>query len=371
MAKHDDKKEAPFVTEITPRSEDFSRWYTDVVRRAELADYSPVKGCMVIRPYGYAIWELIQQGLDRRIKATGHVNAYFPLFIPESLLSKEAEHVEGFAPQVAWVTQRRRRGARGAARHPADLRGDHRHDVREVDPVVARPARPHQPVGEHRPLGEGDAAVPAHDRVPLAGRAHRARDRRGGRGGDAARSSSVYKEFVETELAMPVIAGPQEREREVRRRVDDLLDRGADGRRPRAAGRHVAQPRPELREGVRHPVPGARQVAAARLGHVVGRHDAADRRRHHDARRRQRPGAAAARRAVPGGHRADPARQLAGDRAAAARRRSQAELDGAGRPRDARRPRRLHARAGSSPSGSCAACRCASRSARRTSRRRR
>ena len=93
------------VTEITPRSEDFSRWYTDVVRRAELADYSPVKGCMVIRPYGYAIWELIQQGLDRRIKATGHVNAYFPLLIPQSLLVREAEHVEGFAPQVAWVTR--------------------------------------------------------------------------------------------------------------------------------------------------------------------------------------------------------------------------------------------------------------------------
>src|SRR5437773_7690685 len=93
-----------FVTEITPQSEDFSRWYLDVVRRAELADYSPVKGCMVIRPYGYAIWELIQLALDGRIKATGHVNAYFPLFIPNSLLTKEAEHVEGFAPQVAYVT---------------------------------------------------------------------------------------------------------------------------------------------------------------------------------------------------------------------------------------------------------------------------
>src|SRR3954463_650187 len=93
-----------FVTEITPRSQDFSKWYLDVVRRAELADYSPVKGCMVIRPYGYAIWELIQQALDRRIKESGHVNAYFPLFIPESLLNKEAEHVEGFAPQVAYVT---------------------------------------------------------------------------------------------------------------------------------------------------------------------------------------------------------------------------------------------------------------------------
>src|SRR5215212_3913862 len=93
-----------FVTEITPRSKDFSAWYLDVVRKAELADYSPVKGCMVIRPYGYAIWELIQQALDARIKATGHVNAYFPLFIPNSLLTKEAEHVEGFSPQVAYVT---------------------------------------------------------------------------------------------------------------------------------------------------------------------------------------------------------------------------------------------------------------------------
>ncbi len=98
-------KKGAFVTEITPRSEDFSRWYTDVIRRAELADYSPVKGSMVIRPYGFAIWELMQGSLDARLKATGHVNAYFPLFIPESLLRKEAAHVEGFAPQVAWVTR--------------------------------------------------------------------------------------------------------------------------------------------------------------------------------------------------------------------------------------------------------------------------
>ena len=94
-----------FVTKITRQSEDFSRWYLDVVRRAELADYSPVKGCMVIRPYGYAMWELIQQGLDARFKQTGHVNAYFPLFIPQSLIMREAEHVEGFAPQVALVTK--------------------------------------------------------------------------------------------------------------------------------------------------------------------------------------------------------------------------------------------------------------------------
>jgi prolyl-tRNA synthetase len=103
MANESDIPDYP--ESITPQSQDFGRWYIDVVRRAELADYSPVKGCMVIRPYGYAIWELMQQALDRRFKATGHVNAYFPLFIPESLLMKEVDHVEGFAPQVAWVTQ--------------------------------------------------------------------------------------------------------------------------------------------------------------------------------------------------------------------------------------------------------------------------
>jgi len=102
MAKAD-KSDNP-ESHITPRSQDFAQWYVDIVRRAELADYSPVKGCMVIRPYGYAMWELLQQALDSRIKATGHVNAYFPLFIPESLLHKEAEHVEGFSPQVAYVT---------------------------------------------------------------------------------------------------------------------------------------------------------------------------------------------------------------------------------------------------------------------------
>jgi prolyl-tRNA synthetase len=89
---------------VTPRSKDYSRWYTDVIQKAELADYSPVKGCMVIRPYGYALWENIQEGLDRRFKATGHVNAYFPLFIPESFIKKEAEHVEGFSPELAVVT---------------------------------------------------------------------------------------------------------------------------------------------------------------------------------------------------------------------------------------------------------------------------
>jgi prolyl-tRNA synthetase len=94
-----------YVKEIPSKTEQFSDWYTAVCLKAELADYSPVRGCMVIRPYGYALWEAMERWLDERFKATGHVNAYFPLFVPESLLKKEAEHVEGFAPEVAWVTR--------------------------------------------------------------------------------------------------------------------------------------------------------------------------------------------------------------------------------------------------------------------------
>lgn len=96
-----DKK---FVKDITPMSVDFAKWYTDVIKKNDLVDYSPVKGFMVIKPYGYALWENIQKYLDEKFKATGHENVYFPLLIPESLLNKEKEHVEGFAPEVAWVT---------------------------------------------------------------------------------------------------------------------------------------------------------------------------------------------------------------------------------------------------------------------------
>jgi len=97
----DDKS---FVEDLTDQSDDFARWYNEVVRKAQLADYAPVRGCMVIRPYGFGLWENMQRLLDARIRATGHQNAYFPVLIPESLLKLEAEHVEGFAPQVAWVT---------------------------------------------------------------------------------------------------------------------------------------------------------------------------------------------------------------------------------------------------------------------------
>lgn len=98
------KKDKQFVEKITAMEDDFAQWYTDVVKQAELVEYGPVRGTMVIKPHGYAIWENIQAELDRKFKKTGHSNVYFPLFIPESMLQKEKDHIEGFAPEVAWVT---------------------------------------------------------------------------------------------------------------------------------------------------------------------------------------------------------------------------------------------------------------------------
>ncbi len=199
-------KQDRFVKEITPRSEDFSRWYTDVVLRAELADYSPVRGSMVIRPYGYAIWELMQASLDARIKATGHVNAYFPMFIPESLLRKEAAHVEGFAPQVAWVTKG----------------GDE--ELEEA--LVVRPtseaiigtmyAKWIQSWRDLPLLINQWANVVRWEKVTrlflrttefLWQEGHTAHETEAEAEAEAIKMLGVYKEFAETELAMPVLDG--------------------------------------------------------------------------------------------------------------------------------------------------------------------
>jgi prolyl-tRNA synthetase len=194
------------VTEITPQSQDFSRWYLDVVRKAELADYSPVKGCMVIRPYGYAIWELIQQGLDSRFKATGHVNAYFPLFIPEGLLMKEAEHVEGFAPQVAWVT-------RGG-----DEELEERLVVRPTSEVIIGTmyAKWIQSWRDLPILINQWANVVRWEKVTrpflrttefLWQEGHTAHETEAEAQEETLRILALYKEFAENELAMPVIDG--------------------------------------------------------------------------------------------------------------------------------------------------------------------
>lgn len=194
------------VTEITPQSEDFSRWYLDVVRRAELADYSPVKGCMVIRPYGYAIWELIQQALDRRFKATGHVNAYFPLFLPESLLMREAEHVEGFAPQVAWVTM----GGKEVL--------EERLAIRPTSEVIIGTmyAKWIQSWRDLPVLINQWANVVRWEKVTrpflrttefLWQEGHTAHETEAEAEEETLKILEIYKEFSETELAMPVLAG--------------------------------------------------------------------------------------------------------------------------------------------------------------------
>jgi prolyl-tRNA synthetase len=195
-----------FVTEITPRSQDFSRWYLDVVQRAELADYSPVKGCMVIRPYGYAIWELIQQSLDRRIKATGHVNAYFPLFIPESLLTREAAHVEGFAPQVAYVT------------HGGGEELEERLVIRPTSEAIfgTMYAKWIQSWRDLPVLINQWANVVRWEKVTrpflrttefLWQEGHTAHETEAEAEEETLKILELYKETVETELAMPVVAG--------------------------------------------------------------------------------------------------------------------------------------------------------------------
>ena len=199
-------KDAALVTEITPRSQDFSRWYTDVIRRAELADYSPVKGSMVIRPYGYAIWELMQQALDRRIKETGHVNAYFPMFIPEGLLKKEAAHVEGFAPEVAWVT------------HGGEERLEERLVVRPTSEAIIGTmySKWIQSWRDLPVLINQWANVVRWEKVTrlflrttefLWQEGHTVHETEAEAQEETLKMLGVYKDFAETELAMPVLEG--------------------------------------------------------------------------------------------------------------------------------------------------------------------
>ena len=245
-----------FVTEITPRSQDFSQWYLDVVRRAELADYSPVKGCMVIRPYGYAIWELIQQAFDRELKRTGHVNAYFPLFIPEGLLNKEAEHVEGFAPQVAYVT------------HGGGEELEEKLVVRPTSEAIIGTmyAKWVQSWRDLPILINQWANVVRWEKVTrpflrttefLWQEGHTAHETAEEAEAETLMILDLYAHARRDGPRHAGREGPEERQREVRRRAPHVFDRGADGRRPRAAGRDVAQPGTEFREGVRHHVPGA------------------------------------------------------------------------------------------------------------------
>jgi len=195
-----------FVEDLTDQSDDFSRWYNEVVRKAQLADYSPVRGSMVIRPYGFALWENLQRGLDDRIKATGHQNAYFPLLIPESLLALEAEHVEGFAPQVAWVT------------HGGDDKLEERYAIRPTSEAIIGHMYSRW-IESYRDLPlliNQWANVMRWEKVTrlflrtaefLWQEGHTAHATETEAVEETLRMLEVYREFVETELAIPVWPG--------------------------------------------------------------------------------------------------------------------------------------------------------------------
>ena len=252
---------------VTPRDKDYSQWYLDIVQHAGLAENSDVRGCMVIKPHGYAIWEKMQRALDRMFKDTGHVNAYFPLFIPKSFLAKEEEMAEGFAKECAVVTHyrlkaspgqghsgRSRRQARRRADHPAHLRDDHLEHLQELDSELPRSAAAHQSVVQRRPLGDAHPAVPAHGRVPLAGRPHR--PRHPGRGGG--RDPAHARGLPHLRRGLDGHAGAdraQERGPKVPRRGLHAVHRGDDAGPQGAAGGHQPFPGPELRQGVRRQVP--------------------------------------------------------------------------------------------------------------------
>ena len=232
---------------ITKRADDYSRWYTDVIAAAELADYAPVKGCMIIRPNGYAIWEKMQQALDGMFKETGHQNAYFPMFIPESFLQKEAKHVEGFAPEVAVVT--------------------HAGGQKLEEPLIVRPTSEtiiwntyRNWIQSYRDLplliNQWANVVRWEMRTRLFLRTTEFLWQEGHT------AHATYEEAEEETLQdarrlQDVRAGlhgvacdrrPQDRAREVCRRRSHLFHRSHDGRRQGAAGRNFASPGAEFRQ---------------------------------------------------------------------------------------------------------------------------
>ncbi len=204
----EDQDPRRFVEDLTDQSDDFSRWYNEVVRKAQLADYSPVRGSMVIRPYGFAMWENIQALLDARIKATGHQNAYFPLLIPESLLQKEADHVEGFAPECAWVTHggSEKLEERYAIRPTSEAIIGHMYS-RWIESYRDLPVLLNQWCNVMR--WEKVTRLFLRTSEFLWQEGHTAHASQAEAREEVLRMLEVYRDFAETDLAMPVHAGPK------------------------------------------------------------------------------------------------------------------------------------------------------------------
>ena len=255
--------------EITPKGQDYSQWYLDVVLKADLADYGPVKGCMIIKPYGYAVWENMQRDMDRRIKETGHVNAYFPLFVPKSLLEREKEHVEGFSPECAWVTI----GGGAELEEPLAIRPTSEAIIcstyakwvqswRDLPVLINQWANVVRWEKVTRPFLRTTEFLWQEGHT-LHATAEEAQE-------ETLKMLDVYRAFSRGDAGHAGALRPEDGEREVRRGAADLRDRGADGRRPGAAGGHEPQPRPALLRGLRHRVPGQEPGAGEAVVHVVG-----------------------------------------------------------------------------------------------------
>ena len=287
---------------LTPRNVDFSEWYNQVVLRAEMADYAPVRGCMVVRPYGWALWENIQAALDRRFKDTGHVNAAFPLFIPMSFLEKEKEHVEGFAPELAVVT----------------IGGGEKLE----EPLVVRPTSEtiigymySKWIKSYRDLpvliNQWGNVVRWELRTRLFLRTlefywqegHTAHASEQEAREETMRMLGVYADFAIKEGAIPVIQGIKSQTEKFAGAAMSTTIEGHDAGHARLAVRHLALPGAELRQGLRYPVPGREQHPAVCLDDLLGPVHPLHRRHHHDARRRPGAGAAAPPGTLPGCHR--------------------------------------------------------------------
>ena len=286
---------------LVSQEQDFPRWYQEVIAKAQLAENGPVRGTMVIRPWGYAIWERLQAAIDERIKATGARNAYFPLLIPEAFLRRESEHVEGFSPELAVVTH----GGGKQLEEPAVVRPTSETIVnssfaRWISSYRDLPLLINQWANvvrwELRPgCFCGPRSSSGRRGTPPTRRARRRTQyalqdprrgvcRRDGRGAGDSR-----------------LPGTQDRAGEVRRCRDLLVVRGRDARRQGAADGDLARARAELRARVQHPVQRPRRSAPSRLADLVGRLDAPARSDDHGPRRRPRAARAAAARADPGG----------------------------------------------------------------------
>jgi prolyl-tRNA synthetase len=254
-------------TAITPtREENYPEWYQQVIKAAELAEPSPVRGCMVIRPWGYALWENIQRVLDGMFKATGHQNAYFPLFIPLSFLEKEAEHVEGFAKECAVVTHHRLEAGPDGGLIPSP-------DAKLTEPLVVRPtsetiigAMFAKWVESYRDLplliNQWANVVRWEMRTRLFLRTteflwqegHTVHATEDEAVDETMRMLEVYADLRRRVHGHARDHRREDRGRTLPRRGEHLLHRGHDAGPQGAAGRHLALPRPELRQGVRHQV---------------------------------------------------------------------------------------------------------------------